>query len=33
MLPVAKLDSDDIYQITVLLQACSRLLVVKRKRK
>ena len=24
MLPVAKLDSDNIYQITLLLQACSR---------
>ena len=28
MLPVAKLDLDNIYQITVLLRACSRRLVV-----
>ena len=33
MLPVAKLDLDNIYHITVLLQACSRRLVVKRRRK
>ena len=31
MLPEAKLDLDNIYQITVLLQACSRRLVVRRK--
>ena len=31
MLPEAKLDLDNIYQITVLLQACSRRLVVKRR--